>query len=839
VPRLVAREGENAGAEWRLTAGKPRAVVGRAGGCEVRLSDSKASRAHAEIILDGERILLRDLRSRNGTQLNGRDCEETEELEFGDRIRIGDTVLELVDDAPAGRAPVEIPGYEIVSTLGRGATGSVYKARQLSMDRIVALRVIDEVYARDPGFGRLLAREARAAGKLSHPNVVQLHDVNRTDGIQYVSAEYVEGSSVKRMIRERGRLEPGEALEMILQAAKALEYVHGQGVVHEDVKPGNLLVAAGGTVKLADAALSRAFRESGMEAPRRGAFGTPHYMAPEQILEGKPDVRTDIYSLGATFYHMLTGEVPFRGETVNDILMAHINDSLPAVQEIEPDVPDGVVFIVERMMARRPEDRYPQARSLIGDLEKAKAPGPSAALEHIAEGRSSVAAATPAARARGVKRKLARRGGEARRRKAQAPAGGGAKGVTVLLAILVPAVLFMVTIGLAGAFRRGPGGEVAGRRTGAADERRPGGPGSEAAGSRYEDVVLDDMRHGPAAGTPRNRPLTPEEIERLRAERSGGTEARPPGPRPPRDEGRAQGRSEGGAAARRPQQAASRPGLRDAPVRTRHADPRVARLFSYCRPDTWEKGTLVVQGTRGTERLTGSFMSLGDVVRFRKGASGDDLGISVGRVIDIRFTRPGGRKVSAGDLLFKRGEHRKAAETYRQALADNPGHPYLRARIDECEEAAGRGSERAEGPAPRRPVPAPREVAAAPSGTAPRPGSSAKWDRRLLARVREEVASGRRPEFRFASADRKARVDSVDPDGTLGMEAGGIGTSVWLPDLTAEDKRNLALAVLREGTPSDHAVAAFYLFAAGDAARAEVHLGKAGREAGEVRSSFE
>jgi len=411
--KLVVREGVDAGKQYSFPDGKDRIVLGRQGSCEVPVLDSKASRSHAEIYREGSRFLIRDLKSRNGTLVNDKRIQLDEEIKPGDRIRIGDTVVEFVGesaDQPAetrsetrsetkidAQAAISIPGYEILERIGEGPMDVVYRARQVSMDRLVSLRVLNEKYSKDEEFVRRFQREAQAAAKLSHQNVVHVLDAGRSGDVHYVSLEYIDGETVDKLLQRGGRIAVDKALKIVIQVAKALRYAHENGMVHRDVKPENIVVAADGTAKLAGVGLAKAFDESG--SGKQKLFGTPHYMAPEQALGKAVDARTDIYSLGATFYHMLTGRTPFQGSTVVEVLRAHVESALSPIQEAAPEVPDSVAFIVERMMAKAPEKRYPSAEKLLAELEKVAADS-SALVEPLEPGESSINRATTAQPAR-------------------------------------------------------------------------------------------------------------------------------------------------------------------------------------------------------------------------------------------------------------------------------------------------------------------------------------------------------------------------------------------------------------------------------------------------------
>jgi len=200
----------------------------------------------------------------------------------------------------------------------------------------------------------------------------------------------VDGSSVKEILRVEKKLDARKALDIVLQCARALEFAHENQIVHRDVKPDNIMLSKEGIVKIADLGIAKTFEESAPSAKEhRRVMGTPHYMAPEQALGKTIDHRVDIYSLGATFYHMITGDTPFSGSTAHEILKAHIQESLPAIQELNPGIPDPVCFIIERMMAKLPEKRYPSMSKVIEDIERVQT-GITAGIDRIEAGDSTI-----------------------------------------------------------------------------------------------------------------------------------------------------------------------------------------------------------------------------------------------------------------------------------------------------------------------------------------------------------------------------------------------------------------------------------------------------------------
>jgi serine/threonine protein kinase len=265
----------------------------------------------------------------------------------------------------------QIPGYQLVEKLGQGAMGTVYKARQLSMNRLVAIKVLAPRLASNPEFLERLTREAHIAAKLSHNNIVQAIDVGSAGKIHYFIMEHVEGHTIKTDLEKGKIFDEKTAIEIVLQIAQALQHAHRRGLIHRDIKPANILLTADGIAKLADLGMARETTDAALAEREKGlSIGTPYYMAPEQI-HGREDidVRADIYSLGCTFYHMVTGRVPFEGKNVDTVWKAHLESELTPPDHLNTALSSGLGEVVEVMMARKRERRYQSPEDLIVDLE--------------------------------------------------------------------------------------------------------------------------------------------------------------------------------------------------------------------------------------------------------------------------------------------------------------------------------------------------------------------------------------------------------------------------------------------------------------------------------------
>jgi len=276
----------------------------------------------------------------------------------------------------------QIPGYQILAKLGSGAMATVFKARQLSLERIVAIKVLPKKFSENAEYVERFYKEGKAAAKLNHPNIVQAIDVGEANGYHYFVMEYVEGHTLHDELMQHqaeGKVfAEARALEVVIQVARALEHAHSQGLIHRDVKPKNIMITTGGLVKLADMGLARAASDSAAAYAEAGrAYGTPYYISPEQI-RGEIDIdfRADIYSLGATFYHLVTGRVPFDGPTPVAVMQKHLKEPLIPPDHVNANLSAGVGEVIEVMMAKDRRRRYASTRDLLMDLEAVGAGNP-------------------------------------------------------------------------------------------------------------------------------------------------------------------------------------------------------------------------------------------------------------------------------------------------------------------------------------------------------------------------------------------------------------------------------------------------------------------------------
>lgn len=279
-----------------------------------------------------------------------------------------------------------IPGYRMKRKLGAGAMAQVFLAKQISLDRYVAIKVLPKKFSTNANFIERFHQEGRAAAKLNHPNIVQAYDVGQIADTHYFVMEYVDGHTVYDAIAKHKRYPERDAIDIILQIADALQHAHDKKFVHRDVKPKNIMITKEGVAKLADMGLARAVTDKEAAEQEKGrAFGTPYYISPEQIRgEVDIDAQADIYSLGATFYHMVTGQVPFDGENPSAVMHKHLKAELVPPDHVNPNLSAGVSEIIEMMMSKKRNKRYHNCNDLITDLKAVKGgEAPPIAHAHI------------------------------------------------------------------------------------------------------------------------------------------------------------------------------------------------------------------------------------------------------------------------------------------------------------------------------------------------------------------------------------------------------------------------------------------------------------------------
>ena len=260
--------------------------------------------------------------------------------------------------------------YKLAAKLGSGGMSTVYLARDTTLDRDVAVKVMHREMSEQPDQLERFRQEARAVAKLSHPNVVAVIDAGEDGGYPYIVFEYVEGETLKQRIARVGSLDTQEALAYAIEIARGLTVAHARKMIHRDIKPQNVLIDAEGRAKLTDFGISRQLEQDGMTATGR-VLGTTDYVAPEQAMGRGVDQRSDIYSLGVVLYEMLIGQVPFHADSQVGVAMKHVNEELPDVQQRRPEVSAATALVVERATAKDPAQRYQDVGEMIDDLSTA------------------------------------------------------------------------------------------------------------------------------------------------------------------------------------------------------------------------------------------------------------------------------------------------------------------------------------------------------------------------------------------------------------------------------------------------------------------------------------
>ena len=273
-----------------------------------------------------------------------------------------------------GRRPgyaVRVGRYRILRKLGSGGMGAVYLAED-DRARPVALKILPRQIAKDPAQMERFRREGEAMAKLNHANIVRAFSLGEIRGRPFIVMEYCEGESLDRRLRRDERIRSPEAVRILIQVACALQYAHARDIVHRDIKPGNIMLTPAGEAKLLDLGLSKRLGLPDTTVTQTGQFmGTPCYIAPEQA-QGDRDLdgRADVYSLGATFFHLVTGCAPYAGQTAVEIVSQHVLSPVPDPRDIRQGIPDEVSFVIRRMMAKSPADRHPDCGALREDLER-------------------------------------------------------------------------------------------------------------------------------------------------------------------------------------------------------------------------------------------------------------------------------------------------------------------------------------------------------------------------------------------------------------------------------------------------------------------------------------
>ncbi len=258
--------------------------------------------------------------------------------------------------------------YEIIDKVGSGGMADVYKAKDHRLNRFVAVKVLRQEYSSDAKFVAKFRAEAQSVAGLSHPNIVNVYDVDEDENYNYIVMELVEGITLKKFIEKKGRLDVNEAVGIAVQIAQGMEAAHDNHIIHRDIKPQNIIISKEGKVKVTDFGIAKAATSNTITS---NAMGSVHYISPEQARGGYSDEKSDIYSLGVTMYEMLSGNVPFEGDSTVAVALSHIQEEAIPLHELDPEIPMSLSKIVRKCMQKKPELRYLNAAALIADLKRA------------------------------------------------------------------------------------------------------------------------------------------------------------------------------------------------------------------------------------------------------------------------------------------------------------------------------------------------------------------------------------------------------------------------------------------------------------------------------------
>ena len=378
MAKIYVERGPLRGTELHLEEGKVY-TVGRDPGCAITFRDSLTSRQHFSLRLHDDRIFLRDLNSKNGTFVNGSDVRRTAELKLGDQIEVGETLLSVLADderqTEGGLIGREIAGYRVLERVGRGGMGTVYRAEQVRLSRMVAFKVLSPSLAWDKDFIARFMQEVRSAARLVHPNIVRALDCGQEGTIYWFAMEFMTGGTIEDKLEAEDRIAPDRAVPMLIDVARGLHYAESEGVVHRDIKPENLMLDDRGTVKIVDMGIACHLEGRASLAQTDGVFGSPHFMAPEQAAGERIDRRVDVYALGASAYRMLSGRTLFTGESQTEIMAKHVNDEPETLKRVAPWVPRRLCNVVMKMVSKEPDDRHASAAQVIEALEELGANG--------------------------------------------------------------------------------------------------------------------------------------------------------------------------------------------------------------------------------------------------------------------------------------------------------------------------------------------------------------------------------------------------------------------------------------------------------------------------------
>jgi serine/threonine protein kinase len=336
---------------------------------QVVIADTQASRAHCSIDIEDDKVMVEDMGSRNGSWLNGQPITRARAY-HGDILRMGKThvTFEIGDNKPIDPLVGQrLGGFDLQEVVGRGRYGTVFKGMQVALSRPVAIKVLAEEYRDNPERVQAFLTEARRAGRLNHPNLVQVHDVCQVGQNYLLIMELMKGSTAD-ILRDHGPFDEASVLRVLQHMGRALGYAESQRLVHRDVKPDNILVNEEGIYKLADLGIAAPIADNGVATQER-IFGSPHYVAPEQARGGAIDGRADLYALGCTAWHLLTGKTVFQGSN-RQVVLAHINNEPGDLGKLAPQASDDLVELISELLEKDPEDRPANANEVVKQVDE-------------------------------------------------------------------------------------------------------------------------------------------------------------------------------------------------------------------------------------------------------------------------------------------------------------------------------------------------------------------------------------------------------------------------------------------------------------------------------------
>ena len=260
--------------------------------------------------------------------------------------------------------------YQIIKTLGEGGMANVYLAHDTILDRNVAVKVLRGDLATDEKFVRRFQREALSASSLSHPNIVEMYDVGEDDGQYYIVMEFVDGKTLKQVLKQRGHLSVTEVIDIMSQLTDGMAHAHDAYIIHRDIKPQNIMILSNGMIKITDFGVATALNSTQL-TQTNSVMGTVHYLPPEQAQGKGSTIRSDIYSMGIMMYELLSGLVPYKGDNAVEIALKHLKEPLPSIRKVSSSIPQSIENVIIRATAKNPKNRYADAREMYEDLKTA------------------------------------------------------------------------------------------------------------------------------------------------------------------------------------------------------------------------------------------------------------------------------------------------------------------------------------------------------------------------------------------------------------------------------------------------------------------------------------